>query len=333
MQNAAFRRENVNAILLPLKVHTLTDLLTLVRELPLAGVAVTMPLKQEMLPHLANMDPLTGRIGACNTLRTGADGKLYGFNTDVAGVVRPLEKRLRLKGARIAVLGAGGAARAAVFGLVEQGAEVFIVNRTHENGRGAGHGGQGQVAEARAACQEPLRRAHQLDARAAWPATKQALPIEENELNAGLVFDMVYNPLETPLLKLAKARGIPVISGLEMFVQQGARQFEIWTGKPAPEAEMMRVVELELNGGGEKCFIRFMFTLATRSMRTESSFPIFRGAFPPQTTGSRLTGWRRRPWNAIWRVRRCPSPRQPLWKNWPPTRATRAAYGCWSTSI
>ena len=76
------------------------------------------------------------------------------------------------------------------------------------------------------------------------------LPIAENELNAGLVFDMVYNPLETPLLKLAKSRGIPVISGLEMFVQQGARQFEIWTGKPAPESEMMRVVELELRRRG-----------------------------------------------------------------------------------
>ena len=75
---------------------------------------------------------------------------------------------------------------------------------------------------------------------------KQALPIAESELNAGLVFDMVYNPLETPLLKLAKERGIPTVSGLEMFVQQGARQFEIWTGKPAPEAEMQRVVELAL---------------------------------------------------------------------------------------
>ena len=75
---------------------------------------------------------------------------------------------------------------------------------------------------------------------------KQALPIKESELNAGLVFDMVYNPLSTPLLKLAHSRGIPIISGLEMFVQQGARQFEIWTGKPAPEAEMQRVVELAL---------------------------------------------------------------------------------------
>ncbi len=75
---------------------------------------------------------------------------------------------------------------------------------------------------------------------------KPALPIAENELNASLVFDMVYSPLETPLLKLAKERGIAVIGGLEMFVQQGARQFEIWTGKPAPESDMQRVVELAL---------------------------------------------------------------------------------------
>ncbi len=245
MHNTAFRRESVNAVLLPLKVRTLADLLTLARELPLSGVAVTMPLKQEVLPYLANSDPLTARIGACNTLRTGADGKLYGFNTDVAGVVRPLEKRLRLKGAKIALLGAGGAARAAAFGLVEQGAEVFIVNRTLESA----------VALAKEVKAKTLK--HEQFARSRFDVlinatpcgmhgNKQGLPIEEGALIVGLVFDMVYNPLETPLLKLAKERGIPVINGLEMFVQQGARQFEIWTGKPAPEADMLRVVELEL---------------------------------------------------------------------------------------
>ena len=249
MHNTAFRRENVNAVMLPLKVKTLNDLLTLTRELPLSGVAVTMPLKQEVLPHLENMDPLTGRIGACNTLRTGADGNLYGFNTDVAGVVRPLERRLRLKGARVLVLGAGGAARAAVFGLVEQGAEVFIVNRTHETA----------VALARKAKAKALRRElllkNQFDVLinttpCGMTGAAQALPIEEKELNARLVFDMVYTPIETPLLKLARARGLAVISGFEMFVQQGARQFEIWTGKPAPEADMMRVVELALRRRG-----------------------------------------------------------------------------------
>ena len=161
MHNTAFRRESVNAVMLPLKVRVLDDLLTVVRELPLGGVAVTMPLKQEVLPHLANMDPLTARIGACNTLRTGADGKLYGFNTDVAGVVRPLEKRLRLKGARIVVLGAGGAARAAVFGLVEQGAEVFVVNRTHETAVALARKAKAKVAQAGAARQKQVRRAHQ----------------------------------------------------------------------------------------------------------------------------------------------------------------------------
>jgi len=245
MHNSAFRREHVNAVMLPLKVRTLNDLLTMVLELPVSGVAVTMPLKQQILPHLANMDPLTAKIGACNTVRTGADGRLYGFNTDVAGVIRPLEKRTRLKGARVAVLGAGGAARAAVFGLVAQEAEVFIVNRTHEKA----------VALARAAKAKSLK--HELLAKnrfdvlinstpCGMTGTRQALPIKEEDLNAGLVFDMVYNPLETPLLKLAASRGIPVISGLEMFVQQGARQFEIWTGKPAPEVEMLRSVELAL---------------------------------------------------------------------------------------
>ncbi|MGD0912621.1 MAG: shikimate dehydrogenase [Terracidiphilus sp.] len=245
MHSTAFKRENVNAIMLPLKVKSLTDLLTLTAELPLSGVAVTMPLKQEVLPHLANMDPLTARIGACNTLRTGADGKLYGFNTDVAGVIRPLEKRMRIKGSRILVLGAGGAARAAVFGLVDQGAEVFVSNRTHETA----------VALARKAHAKSLK--HEVLAKNRFDAiinttpcgmagVKQAMPIKENELNAQLVFDMVYNPLDTPLLKLAHLRGLTVISGIEMFVQQGARQFEIWTGKPAPEMEMLRVVELAL---------------------------------------------------------------------------------------
>ena len=76
--------------------------------------------------------------------------------------------------------------------------------------------------------------------------SKEPLPLAADELNADLVFDLVYNPMETPLLKLARSRGIPVITGAEMFVQQGARQFEIWTGKTAPEAEMRRVVEREL---------------------------------------------------------------------------------------
>ena len=241
MLNTAFHRESVNAVYLALQTSKLTDLLTLVRELPLFGLSVTMPLKQELLKHLENTDPVSAQVGACNTIVRNHDGKLYGFNTDVGGIVRPLEKRLALKGAKILVLGAGGAARAAVFGLVAKGAEVLILNRTPETAQKL----------ARAAKAKTIRRA--LVAKTSFDVivnatsvgmhgSKQQHILEANELHAKLVFDLVYNPVETPLLKMARAKGIAVVTGVEMFVQQGARQFEIWTGKRAPEEEMLRVV-------------------------------------------------------------------------------------------
>ena len=101
------------------------------REIPIHGLSITMPYKEAILPYLDNTDTHTTKIGACNTVVRAQDGKLYGFNTDTSGVVRPLERRLStLQDAKILVLGAGGAARAAVFGLKERGAEVFILNRS-----------------------------------------------------------------------------------------------------------------------------------------------------------------------------------------------------------
>src|SRR5260370_10446016 len=128
---AAFRRENVNAVYLTLHAKTLKDLLTCVREIPIHSISVTMPYKEAILPHLDNTDSHTSKIGACNTVVRAQDGKLYGFNTDAAGIVRPLERRLStLEGARILELAAGGAARAAVFGLRNRGCKVYILNRS-----------------------------------------------------------------------------------------------------------------------------------------------------------------------------------------------------------
>jgi 3-dehydroquinate dehydratase/shikimate dehydrogenase len=241
MQNSAFHRERVNAVYLPLKTESVDDLLTLVRQLPLSGLSVTMPLKQQVLPFLANIDPLTAKLGACNTIRMGADGKLYGFNTDVAGIVRPLEKRLHLKGARILVLGAGGAARAAVYGLVEKGAQVAVWSRKESAAKELA-ASAGAITITRKQIAE-----NQFDVLinatpCGMTGNAHPLPLENNEWKARLVFDLVYNPLDTPLLQAARARNIPTIQGYEMFVHQGARQFELWTGKPAPEAEMLRVV-------------------------------------------------------------------------------------------
>ncbi|MGE5113665.1 MAG: shikimate dehydrogenase [Acidobacteriaceae bacterium] len=246
MMNAAFRREAVNAVYLALHAKKLDDLISCAREIPLSGFSVTMPYKEEIIAKLDKTDAVSAQIGATNTVVRGQDGRLFGFNTDVPGVTVPLEERLSLAGAKVLVLGAGGAARAAVHGVKSRGAEVFILNRT--------------PAEA----QKLARKAHAKTikrtdlAKLQFDVIINATPVgmggngngqsllSDKELKARYVFDMVYNPLETKLLALAKSKGLHTISGVEMFVQQGARQFEIWTGKPAPISEMRYAVTREL---------------------------------------------------------------------------------------
>ena len=238
MMNAAFRRENINAVYLPLHARSLMDLLTCLREVPVQGASITMPYKQPIVEQLDNTDPLSSKIGACNTVVRAQDGRLYGFNTDVAGIIRPLEPRLHIQGAKVLVVGAGGAARAAVFGLKDRGAEVFVVNRTHEKAQTLA-----RQAHAKAVRRADLKKLQFDVIINATPVgmTNSHSPLEPAELNAKIVFDMVYQS-ETRLVRLARAKGLQVITGEEMFVHQGARQFEIWTGKPAPVTEMHSVV-------------------------------------------------------------------------------------------
>jgi 3-dehydroquinate dehydratase/shikimate dehydrogenase len=250
IMNAALRRETVNGVYLPLHAKTLKDLLACVRDIPIHGLSVTMPYKSAILTHLDNTDSHTAKIGACNTVVRAQDGNLYGFNTDSAGVVRPLEMRITIEGAKILVLGAGGAARAAVYGLKERGAEVYILNRTP---------GPAQKI-ARSARARVLKRAdlkkHSFDviinATPVGMGNTRESPLKENEIKARYVFDMIYDPQETRLLKMARAAGAEVIPGIEMFVHQAARQFEIWTGKPAPWDDMLRVAAKTLEDRAAK---------------------------------------------------------------------------------
>lgn len=241
MMNTAFHRETVNAVYLALQTEKIADLLLLIREVPVHGVSVTMPLKQEIMKHLDRTDALSQKIGACNTVVRSQDGKLIGYNTDVTGVVRPLEQRIDLRKAKVLLLGAGGAARAAAFGLRQKGAEVFILNRTPQTAQKLA-----REAEAKTIRRDQVAKASFDVIVNATPVgmagTKQQSILEEKELNAKLVFDLVYSPMETPLLKMARSKGLAVITGAEMFVQQGAEQFQLWTGKPAPREDMWRVV-------------------------------------------------------------------------------------------
>jgi 3-dehydroquinate dehydratase/shikimate dehydrogenase len=254
MMNTAFRRENINAVYVPLQTSDATDLLNCVREMPIQGLSITMPLKEEVLKHLEKTDSLSTRIGACNTLIRSQDGKLYGFNTDVAGVIRPLEQRLTLEGARILVIGAGGAARAAVFGLRDRNAEVWVMNRTSEKGQKLA-----RQAHAHYVSHPQLKKLEFDVIINATPVgmngSRPQSPLEESELRTRYLFEMIYNPAETKLVKMARAKGIQVIPGSEMFVHQGARQFEIWTGKPAPVEDMHRAVLYAL-GVGQSTFTR-----------------------------------------------------------------------------
>src|SRR4029077_16002242 len=218
------------------------DLMACVQDIPIAGLSITMPYKEQILKQLDKSDPWTAKVGACNTLVRSQDGNLYGFNTDVNGVVRPLELRIRLQGARILVLGAGGAARAAAFGLKERGAGASILNRT------AGPAQKlAKQARAKVINRTMLKKLEYDVIINATPAgmegNRDPLPLTEQEMKAKFFFEMVYTPAQTKMMKMARARGMHVIPGSEIFVQQVARQFEIWTGKPAPLLEMQRVVE------------------------------------------------------------------------------------------
>jgi len=240
IMNTAFRRESVNAVCIALHAKKIDDLMTCVEEIPIHGLAVTMPYKTEILKYLENTDPLTAKVGACNTVVRAQDGNLFGFNTDIAGVIRPLDQRLSLPGAKVLVLGAGGAGKAAVFGLKERGAEVYVMNRTAAKGQKLA-----RRAHARVIKRKDLKKASFdliINATPVGMGNGKQSILSEPEINARYVMDMVYEPVETRLLKLAKDRGAHTITGLEMFTNQAARQFEIWTGKPAPIIEMQSAI-------------------------------------------------------------------------------------------
>jgi 3-dehydroquinate dehydratase/shikimate dehydrogenase len=250
MMNTAFRRETVNAVYLALQTNKADDLFKLAQEVPIQGLSITMPLKEDIIPLLERTDPLSAKIGAVNTVLRAQDGKFYGFNTDVAGIVGPLERRLSLKGAKVLVLGAGGAARAAVFGCRDKGADVWILNRTPETAQKLARQSGAKTIKRDAVAKtgfDVIINATPIG----MVGNKTAPLLGPEDITARIVFDLVYNPIETPLLKLARQKGLTAISGVEMFVQQGARQFEIWTGKPAPEEEMLRVVLHSLKQSAE----------------------------------------------------------------------------------
>ena len=250
MQNAAFQAKHVNAVFLPCETPQLPDFLAVARRAGLMGFAVTMPYKSAILRALDWTDPLASRIGACNTVAVQG-GKWKGWNTDAAAVVEVLTKRLRLSGSRVLILGAGGAARAAAYALHAEGATVIVAARREEMGRRLARAVSGEAVSWEGAEGQDVDIVINASPVGMYPHV-DASPLDLARLRTNLVFDMVYYPLETRFITEARGRGLITISGLEMLVAQGARQFEIWTGLAAPRALMEQAARqvLDQSTGG-----------------------------------------------------------------------------------
>ncbi len=246
MHNTAFGARKFDAIFVPFLVRNLRDFLGAMKGFEVAGVSVTIPHKETILRYLHGCDPLAASIGAVNTVVVRRGGRLYGYNTDYVGVLRSLERRMRLAGSRVLLFGAGGAARAAAFALAQAGSIVCLCARRPERARALAGAVGGQVV-ARADLKREFFDAI-VNCTPIGMHPHGGLPLASAELNCRFVMDMVYRPRETELLQLARRKGIETISGLEMFLAQGFAQYEIWTGERAPESAMRRAVVSALAG-------------------------------------------------------------------------------------
>lgn len=239
VHNAAFEHLGLDYVFLACRVEHLKEAVEGIRALAFKGISVTIPHKVAVMNYLDEIEAVAGRIGAVNTV-VNRDGRLIGYNTDWSGAVRALEDVMSLQGKTAAVLGAGGAARAIAFGLREKGADPVIVNRTLS---------KAQALASELKCRfggielmEKLSFDLVINATSVgmYPQVHET-PVRKELLKNVLVFDTVYNPLRTRLIRAAEENGCPAITGLAMFINQAALQFEIWTGEQAPLDLMQKV--------------------------------------------------------------------------------------------
>jgi shikimate dehydrogenase len=248
MHNAAFQQMKMDYVYLAFRVEAgeLGKAINGMRAMNIRGLNVTIPHKVAVMQFLDNLDPLAEKIGAVNTI-VNDEGILTGYNTDASGFLQPLlERGVQPSRKKVVVLGAGGASRAISFILADSGAELVILNRREELDWAeelAGRISQGFSGEALALEMNDDNLARALDeADILVNATSVGMSPRDNESPVRsdllrpeqVVYDIVYNPLQTRLLKEAEAIGARTIGGIEMLVWQGVLAFEKWTGHKPP---------------------------------------------------------------------------------------------------
>jgi 3-dehydroquinate dehydratase / shikimate dehydrogenase len=236
MHNAAFRAAGIDAVYVPLETDDAGELLSVAGAIDVRGASITAPLKQTLATRIAVVTGLASELGALNTLKR-TDGGWEGDNFDPAGFLEPLDRHGSLRGWRAVVLGAGGAARAAAWALRVHGVAVEICARRKEQAAAAARDlGVRAVSWPPEAGWDLLVNATPVGT---WPAVDES-PLPSARLRGRLVYDLVYNPAETALMRQAREAGIDAIGGLEMLVGQACRQFEWWMDRPAPVADIGR---------------------------------------------------------------------------------------------
>ena len=248
MHRAAYEVMGIAARYGACRVENAGEIVPMMKSLGIDGASVTLPFKEAIIGSLDEISASARTIGAVNTI-LNRGGRLVGDNTDWIGLVRDLKDYMPIKGKTFAVLGAGGMARAAVFGLLQEGGIPVIFNRTRERGAA--------LARAFNSLSLPLAALDDFRAEALIQTTPVGMapdtgssPLNREILtNFRYVMDAIYNPLTTKLLRDAQEMGCLTINGVGLFVHQGAEQLRIWTGREPPLAVMRQTVLAALREG------------------------------------------------------------------------------------
>jgi shikimate dehydrogenase len=248
MHRTAYEEMGISARYEAYRVENAGEIVPMMKSLGIDGASVTLPFKEAIIGDLDEITASARTIGAVNTILNRED-RLVGDNTDWIGLVRDLKDHMQIKGKTFAVLGAGGMARAAVFGLLQEEGIPVIFNRTQERGAA--------LARAFNSLSLPLAALDSFRAEALIQTTPVGMspntdrsPLKREILaNFPYVMDAIYNPLTTKLLRDAKEMGCLTINGVGLFVHQGAEQIRIWTGREPSLATMRQTVLAALQGG------------------------------------------------------------------------------------
>jgi shikimate dehydrogenase len=235
MHNAGFAALGLNAVYVPVESRDIDDFREFAALAGIRGASVTIPFKRDVMPLVDEIAPTAAAAGAVNTIAI-RDGRWIGMNTDADGFLEPLRSRLpNLSGVRAVILGAGGAARGVGLALRREGAHVAISARRPDAAGTVAHAIGAEVA-----AWPPSSGSWDLlvNATPVGSAAAPGLPFA-GPLDGRLVYDLVYDPDPTDLMRAAEQSGCPAIGGLEMLVAQAERQFEIWTGQRPPAGLFM----------------------------------------------------------------------------------------------